>query len=391
MYCVPELEDCIDFAKKIGCSNLVQVSIEPREFDLPFRCHDNCSYNPVKGYYFIKDIITGFIYAYSHSVLLTDTGLIDVTPVLDNRTYTIFGYGEKLYYDYESLVYLENCVFINKERHGEQDMYYVYGLIDPRTDLPFYIGKGKGSRWQYHYSEKELIENNNHGKTKRILELKNLGYEPKVIFYAQNIENEDIAYNVEVSLIKQYGRINHNQNGILTNITLDSRPPNWKGKTYEEIYGPEKGLEIKKIKAKQQIDYGGYFKGKKHTEESKKKIGIKSAEKALSEEEVLSIGKSFCKFFENNINRSKWFWWAEKNNIPPNILKHKSRFNGRYALEIFSERFNANITNNESLFWYHCPKTFNTFRIQEWEIKYKVKEIPQGYVKGRGVNTFVKS
>lgn len=114
---VPDLYECIDFAKKIGCSNLDQVAIEPREFDLPLRCHDNCSYNPVLGYYFIKDITTGYLYAYKHSVLLTDLGLVDVTPVKDSRSYNLFGYGQNLKYDQESLVYLENCVFIYKESH----------------------------------------------------------------------------------------------------------------------------------------------------------------------------------------------------------------------------------------------------------------------------------
>jgi hypothetical protein len=46
-------------------------------------------------------------------------------------------------------------------------MYYVYELIDPRNNMPFYIGKGKGRRAKTHlwpkpetrnvYIEKELI------------------------------------------------------------------------------------------------------------------------------------------------------------------------------------------------------------------------------------------
>jgi len=29
-------------------------------------------------------------------------------------------------------------------------MYYIYVLIDPRDDLPFYLGKGKGNRSETH-------------------------------------------------------------------------------------------------------------------------------------------------------------------------------------------------------------------------------------------------
>ena len=391
MYYMPELEDCADFARKIGCSNLVQVPIEPREYDLPFRCHDNCSYNPVTGYYFIKDSVTGFIYAYRHSVLLADKGLIDVTPVLDNRTYNIFGYGPDLLYQIESLVYLENCVYINTERHGDQDMYYIYGLIDPRTNLPFYVGKGKDNRWCYHYSTKCIeTESYSSKKIQRILELKKLEFPPTVIFYAQNIEDEQLAYDIEVSIIKKYGRLDYEDNGILTNITIDSRPPNWKGKSYEEIYGKKRGPEIKQKKAKQQQDRGGYFKDHKHTEDAKLRIGIKSSQRALSEEEVLNIGKSFCIFFDFKINRSKWRWWTNKNNIMPNILKHRSRFGGKCAFQIFSEILGATVANHDPLFWYYCPKTSDTLRIQEWELEYNAKEVPKGYIRGRGINTFVK-
>jgi hypothetical protein len=35
--------------------------------------------------------------------------------------------------------------------------FYVYGLIDPRTEKLFYIGKGKGKRISQHFNEKESI------------------------------------------------------------------------------------------------------------------------------------------------------------------------------------------------------------------------------------------
>jgi hypothetical protein len=387
MFITPKLEECLDFAKNMGCNELVQVSIEPREFDLPYRCHDNCSYNPVLGYYFIKDYNTNILYAYKHSVLNLGEKLIDVTPTFDNRTYNIFGYGPDLKYSFESIMYLENQVFINKEKLGDQDMYYVYGLIDSRTNLPFYIGKGKGDRWKYHYSNKCFEKEISTKKVDMIKELKSLGYEPSVIFYAQNIDDEHIAYDIEASLIKKYGRKYYEENGILTNITIDSRPPNWKDKTYEEIYGYKKGKEIKEYKAKQQRARGGYFKGQKHTEESKRKIGVASAAQALTEEIVLEYGKNFCDFFNGQISRTKWNWWTKNNNIQTNILKQGIRFSGRYALEVFVERFNANLITSP-LLWFHHPETKETFRCQDWELEHKVKIVPKGFIKGRGISTF---
>jgi len=191
-------------------------------------------------------------------------------------------------------------------------------------------------------------------------------------------------------LISNYGRINYDSKGILTNITVDSRPPNWRGKTYEEIYGEERGLELKRVKTEQQIARGGYFRGRKHREESKRRIGIKSAESALSEEYVMKRGKDFCNFFDNKINRSKWHWWARENKIGPNILKHKSRFGGKCILEIFTERLGAIKENNPPLLWYYHPMTKETYRIQDWELEYGAKTVPDGYVRGRGVCTFGK-
>ena len=36
--------------------------------------------------------------------------------------------------------------------------YYVYALIDPRTNKVFYIGKGKGNRIYAHVEASELVD-----------------------------------------------------------------------------------------------------------------------------------------------------------------------------------------------------------------------------------------
>jgi len=152
--------------------------------------------------------------------------------------------------------------------------YYVYILADPRKeDQPFYVGKGKGRRATTHLWEKP--ETRNVHKENKIAAIRAAGFEPKIIYVAEGIIDEDIAYDLEASLIKKYGRKGYDKGGILTNICEDSRPPNHKGKTYDQIYGSqEKALEQRALRAKLQKERGGYGP-KKHTEATKKKISEK--------------------------------------------------------------------------------------------------------------------
>jgi hypothetical protein len=155
-------------------------------------------------------------------------------------------------------------------------MYYVYELIDPRVNLPFYVGKGTGNRVYFHLSEQSRVKSDNERKFNKIQKIRKDGYEPeiKIVKY---FDNEEDAYNYEEVLIKQYGRIRYDENGILTNICENLRPPNSKGRTYKVIYGDKWEEEIEK-RRKLQIEAGGYGP-KEHTEETKRKISEKSAGK----------------------------------------------------------------------------------------------------------------
>lgn len=152
-------------------------------------------------------------------------------------------------------------------------MYYVYELIDPRVNLPFYVGKGKGNRVYFHLSEKSRAKSDNRRKFNKIQKIRKEGYEPEIKI-VQYFENENDAYNYEEHLMKKYGRIRYDEGGILTNICESSRPPKLKGKTYQEIYGDNWEEQIqKRMKTKEERkNYGGV---KKHTEETKKKISQK--------------------------------------------------------------------------------------------------------------------
>lgn len=276
MYKVGEFYDYVNFARSIGATRIEEVPIQPTEDAELFKCHNNASFNPILGYYFVTDI-HGIQHAFKHSVLSTGKRLIDVTPVLDDRNYNIFAYGSN--FTEEHLTYAEGSVFINKNKRETELMYYVYALIDPRTNQPFYIGKGKDDRALSHFTERVLLLESNTKKTAKIKKLQSLGFKPMIEFYAQNIEDEKLAYMIEEFYIKKLGRIGFEENGVLTNVCLGSNPPNFSGMTYDQIYKTkERKTEVIEKKRKLQLEAGGYGP-KIHTEETKRKISLKTSGK----------------------------------------------------------------------------------------------------------------
>ena len=172
-------------------------------------------------------------------------------------------------------------------------MYYVYELIDVRTKLPFYVGKGTvgNNRHLDHFSETEETTENRH-KFYKIQYLKNKGFDIPVRIIATDIDSEIVAYNLEEEYIRKYGRENLDPNGILTNICIDRRPPSHKGKkksaehvakivasckkTFEKFGRPEVNAVTKKRLSEKQLGSKNQFYGKHHTAESKKLISTKN-------------------------------------------------------------------------------------------------------------------
>lgn len=96
------------------------------------------------------------------------------------------------------------------------NVYYTYELIDSRTNLVFYVGKGKNKRmyWHYHSIKNNVKTKNTNPKLRnKILSIiKNGGS----VLYNKIIANdEQSAFNKEIELIKY-----HKENGInLCNLT----------------------------------------------------------------------------------------------------------------------------------------------------------------------------
>ena len=246
-------------ARSLRCNWIGAVPVVPNELAIENMCHSNVSTyisthggTKLTGYYFIK----GFdVYqAIKHSVWKSGDKIIDITPYKDNREYIVFGLVSSA-----EVKLLPNCYNIGINKYLKQEyelMYYVYQLVDPRNNMPFYIGKGSNDRSKSHL--KKIPSTRNVYKENKIKKIRDEGLEPIIEYVSVNIIDEDLAYDMEAEIISHYGRKGYEENGILTNICKDSRPPNHKGKTYEDIYGIEKAKHQKQLRSKLQKERGGY-------------------------------------------------------------------------------------------------------------------------------------
>lgn len=104
-------------------------------------------------------------------------------------------------------------------------MYYVYVLINPINNSPFYVGKGKGTRANIHtQTNKKGGYTENPYKDNVIKQILAEGKEP-IVEYVFWTEKEEEAYSYEEQLIRTYGRKMYDDNGILTNLCVGNNPP----------------------------------------------------------------------------------------------------------------------------------------------------------------------
>ena len=93
---------------------------------------------------------------------------------------------------------------------------YVYILIDPRNNEPFYVGKGNRRRFKAHFEPNRLLEiSPKNSKIKKIL---SEGLNVIVKIHTNNLSNNE-ACELEIELIKQYGRVDIGT-GILLNRSI---------------------------------------------------------------------------------------------------------------------------------------------------------------------------
>jgi hypothetical protein len=150
--------------------------------------------------------------------------------------------------------------------------YYVYALIDPRDNRPFYIGKGKDKRLKKHFidaksyeeeltlidvsdeEQKELNKFDNVEKFAMILELHKEGYKFEDIarILAKDLDEES-AFTLEAFLIKTIYGFDNLANRVVGKYSDRFRPNNsWdalKGHDVLLVSDDEKGVRVAKLNA----------------------------------------------------------------------------------------------------------------------------------------------
>ena len=182
-------------------------------------------------------------------------------------------------------------------------MYYIYHYIDPRDNLPFYVGKGKDNRCFDHLNETEEKTLNRH-KFYRIQFLIQNNMHPIIKKVIDNIADEEEAYRLETVEILKYGRIGFEENGILTNICLYNKPPSWKNRVKTKEHrknlskshlGKTMSAETKRKIIETKIKNGTLksgMEGKLHSTATKLQISKSKTGVLLSENHKEKISKS---------------------------------------------------------------------------------------------------
>lgn len=206
--------------------------------------------------------------------------------------------------------------------------FYVYGHYIPNSDIPFYIGKGTGRRYK---------KTDNRNKWwKHIVD--KYGYESKII---KDGLAEHAACELEKQLIAEYGRRDLGT-GVLVNLTDGGESS--KGAILTEEQRQSRGENSKKMWAsfsaekKQQIrlkqkawrdslseeerkklseKIGEASKGRVHSEESRKRNGVKQKQRwETATEEVKQ-------FYENTGKEASKKYWETI--TPEQLEAHRKR------------------------------------------------------------------
>lgn len=99
---------------------------------------------------------------------------------------------------------------------AERLKWYVYRLVDPRNGETFYVGKGKGDR-VFQHAKGALSSTKDEDvadlKFQRINDISAAGLDVVQVIHRHNIENEQVAFQIEAALIDAYPGLTNKVSG----------------------------------------------------------------------------------------------------------------------------------------------------------------------------------
>jgi hypothetical protein len=218
-----------------------------------------------------------------------------------------------------------------------ESRYYVYHIINPLTNRIFYVGKGTGTRYKQHLTDKPEYAHNKrlNGYIRNLIESNTL---PTIIKIEDNL-TEDVAYELEEAEIKKYGRVGFEENGILLNITNCGRSPSLRGKNHP-WWGKKHTDESKKrmSETKKELYAKGIIKtckGYKQSEEHKEKnrqakLGKNQPPEAIEKTRLANLGRKQTDFQKKKAREANEKEWRI---ITPDGVEETITNLRRYSLE----------------------------------------------------------
>jgi group I intron endonuclease len=243
--------------------------------------------------------------------------------------------------------------------------YYVYILINPISNSPFYVGKGqikdcKGRRYRRIKDHLNFVDTRNTYKVNTIKKIKKMGKDPIVEIFKDNISEEE-SFLLEKMLIEKYGRKDI-KTGILTNLTEGGEGPSgkkhseetkrklsiirkdWLAKNGNPFEGKTHSDETRKnfsiMRKGNNMGEKNYFFGKKHTDEAKHKIRLSRLGTKLSEETKLKCANVGAKN-----GSAKKYIFTSPNNIQFIVIGEFKKFirDNKLALKCIKKHLNKGI------------------------------------------------
>lgn len=169
--------------------------------------------------------------------------------------------------------------------------FYVYSLLNPITNKPFYVGKGSNDRYKEHF--RECFKKK---RSHKLSTIKNIVNQNLDVLIQINIEtiDEKFALQKEVELIRFWGRRDI-RTGILTNLTdggegvsgfISTRDISGENNPmFGKTHTPEARQNISR-KNKERIEK---FGARKHSEEHKQKLRDNNAGGVATSKEIYQI------------------------------------------------------------------------------------------------------